>query len=129
MMTEYSGLAGGMYSRRLSSRLACSMHRLGRLGAPSKRLRNWSDLFFRAVPVSPSSRWMALNLLAKIGAALGVGQLCGDVLLQFLLDLRDFELGGDRLLDGTHPFDDVRFFEHILFVRRIQGEAAGDEIG
>ena len=69
------------------------------------------------------------ELLAQEGAALGVGDLRGDVFLDFLLQLGDFELGGDAQEHGADTFDDVELFEHVLSLGRVEVEAAGEQVG
>src|SRR5712692_3447044 len=59
------------------------------------------------------------DLRTQIGAPLRIGKLRRDVLLQFFLDLRDLQLGGDMSLDRADSLFDVRFFENRLLLCNI----------
>ena len=88
----------------------------------------FADLLFAAFFAFAEFLLDGFELLAQKGVALGVGEMGGNVFLDFLLELGDFELGGDAQEHGADAFDDVEFFEQILLLGDVQGEAAGEQV-
>ena len=86
------------------------------------------DLFLDALLLFAEFPLNRADLFAQVGAALHVGELRANVLLQLLLDAGDLELGADLVVNRAHALRNVQFLEQLLLLRCLEIQTVGHEI-
>src|SRR6476620_4904527 len=126
-MTPTSGEADGIRLMRSTSLIARA---LISSGMPAASTLSRSSLTSACCgSSSPSSRWMALQLLAQDVLALGLVHLGLDLGLDPALELEDLDLMGKEVGDELEALGDVDRLEHLLALLRGHVRAVRDHVG